>query len=120
MTESAIKQFGKQMKDGEFENYCRRLKLSDAGIAYVRGVVNSAPARRVRSGGGNVTVRYPSLKNGFVVQAESRTVELPFIYTLEHDDSVLGYFDQPTTVTLSDVARSGRRTGTRHTPDFLV
>jgi putative transposase len=107
------------MKEPQFEDYCQRLKLPEPGIAYLRGVVNSDPARRVHSAGGNATVRYPSRKNGFVVQAESRTVELPFIYTQEYDDGVLGYFDQPTPITLSYVAKSGRRTGALHTPDFL-
>src|SRR6266516_3805798 len=110
----------KRMKEIKFDEYCRRLQLSEAGVAYLRGVVNSDPARSVRSGGGNVTVRYPSRKNGFVVQAESRTVELPFIYTQEYDDAVARYFDQPTPITLSYVAKSGRRTGTLHTPDYLV
>jgi putative transposase len=108
------------MKQIEFDKYCLRLQLPEGGVAYLRGVMSSDPARRVRSGGGNVTVRYPSLKNGFVVQAESRTVELPYIYTLEYEDCVLRYYDQPAPMTLSYLAKSGRRTGTRHTPDFCV
>jgi putative transposase len=108
------------MKTTEIESYCRQLRLPETGIAYLRGVVNSDPARRVRSEGGNVPVRYPSRKNGFVVQAESRTVELAFVYTQEYDDSVIKYFDQPTSITLSYYAKSGRRTGALHTPDFLV
>lgn len=108
------------MNNIDQENYCEVLQLPPAGAAYLLRVVTGEPARRVRGGGGNVTVRYPSRKNGFVVQAESKTVELPFVLKMEYDDAVLRYFDQPESISLSYIAKSGRKTGCLHTPDFFV
>lgn len=58
--------------------HCKTLGLSERGIAYVREVVVSPPARKVQSGRGNVTVRFASRKMGMTIQCESHTVELVF------------------------------------------
>jgi putative transposase len=42
------------------------------------------------------------------------------IYTMEHDPTVLEYYDQPTTVPLRYRSKSGRQLTVAHTPDFLV
>jgi hypothetical protein len=38
---------------------------------------------------------YPSKKMGVTIQFESQSVELGAIYLMEHDESVLEYYDQP-------------------------
>jgi hypothetical protein len=56
---------------------------------------------------------------GVTIQFESHRVELAFIYQLEHDSSVLEYYDQPPSIPLAYDASNGRRLSVLHTPDFL-
>lgn len=104
-------------------------KLADAyrsagttaeGIDYIASVRESQPARRV---GGTrflaVTSRFPSKKMGRTIQAESRTGELPFAQSLELDDDVVEYYDQPATVQVTRF-RGGRKHLSPYTADFLV
>ena len=58
----------------------QRLGLSDQARAVTDDVRSSDPARRVRSGRGNVSGRYPSKKMGVTIQFESHRVELAAIY----------------------------------------
>jgi len=67
-----------------------------------------------------VSGRYPSVKMGVSIQFESQHVELWGIYTMERDDDMLEFYDQPTRIQLHYHARSGRKTSPWHTPDFLV
>lgn len=55
----------------------------------------SPPVRRVAGGRGNIHSRYPSRKMGMTIQFKSHT-ELGAIYIMEHDPSVLEFYDQPT------------------------
>jgi hypothetical protein len=57
---------------------------------------------------------------GVTIQFESHRVELAFIYQLEHDSSVLEYYDQPPSIPLAYDASNGRRLSVLHTPDFFV
>ena len=54
------------------------------------------------------------------IQFESHRVELPFVYELEHDVTVLEYYDQPLSIPLSYAAANGRALGVLHTPDYFV
>jgi len=89
-----------------------------------RSVINrirtSGPSRRVGGGSSNVCGRYPSKKMGVTVQFESHRVELAGIYEMEHDPSVLEYFDQPPPIKLTYESPTGRSMGVWHTPDFFV
>ena len=67
----------------------QRLSLSDQAVAVIDDVRSSDPARRVRSGRGNVSGRYPSKKMGVTIQFESHRVELAAIYEMERDVHVL-------------------------------
>lgn len=97
-----------------------QLNIPESGRQLVRRIRTSDPARRVGGGRSNVCVRYPSRKMGFVVQAESHTVELALVYELEHDPEILEYYDQPEHLTLRYSGKNGRNLGVSHTPDFLV
>ena len=97
-----------------------QLNIPESGRQLVRRIRTSDPARRVGGGRSNVCVRYPSRKMGFVVQAESHTVELALVYELEHDPEILEYYDQPEHLTLRYSGKNGRNLGISHTPDFLV
>ena len=56
---------------------------------------------------------------GQTMQAESHTVELPFVYAAERDSDVLEYWDQPGRIRLVYRSKAGRRVVTGHTPDYF-
>jgi transposase InsO family protein len=57
---------------------------------------------------------------GVTIQFESHRVELPAIFELEHDSSVLEYYDQVPVIKLDYCSADGKRLGVLHTPDFFV
>ena len=98
----------------------QRLSLSDEARSVIDHVRSSDPARRVRSGRGNVSGRYPSKKMGMTIQFESHRVELAAIYEMENDTHVLEYFDQPPSIKLLYSSADGKNMGVLHTPDYFV
>ena len=104
----------------EFCSLIDKLDLTPLGREYAKRVVMSPPSRAVRSSGSNVVCRYPSQKMGFSIQAESHRCELAFVYTLEHDPNVIGYWDQPESIKISYQSASGRPTSPMITIDYLV
>jgi len=74
----------------------------------------------VGGGRSNVSGRYPSRKMGVTIQFESHRVELAGVYEMEHDATVLEYFDQPPAIKLDYESVAGKRMGVLHTPDFFV
>jgi putative transposase len=103
----------------------QRLGLSSQAQAVLGQIRSSPPSRRVGSGGKNVPVRYPSRKMGLVIQAESRTVEFAGAYEMEHDPTILEFWDQPSPpITLHyPIKQKNGRTrviGVLHTPDYFV
>lgn len=99
--------------------WARRLGLSDDAWKTVAAIRAAPPSRRVRSGAGNVPCRYPSLKMGQTIQAESHTVELPFVHAAERDRAILEYWDQPGKIRLTYLSKTGRRVVVGHTPDYF-
>lgn len=77
--------------------FCSDRGVTEDGLAIVREIITSPPARRVntRSMSANYTSRFPSRKMGFTIQAESRSLELASVYLKEFDPAVKGYWDQP-------------------------
>jgi putative transposase len=109
----------------ELTALCQRLALSEQAQKTLALIRSPRPARRVGSGGKNVPVRYPSRKMGVIIQAESRTVELAGVYLMEHDATILEFWDQPNppiTLHYPVKLKNGRmrNTGVLHTPDFFV
>ena len=94
--------------------------LPDQARAVIDQVRSSSPARRVRSGRGNVSGSYPSRKMGATIQFESHRVELAAVYEMEHDPGVLEFFDQPPSIKLLYESANRKRMGVLHTPDFFV
>ncbi|WDQ32191.1 TnsA endonuclease N-terminal domain-containing protein [Paenibacillus marchantiae] len=89
----------------------------------INEIRSSQPSRLVRSSIKNVSGRYPSIKMNFTVQYESHTLELPYIHTLEHSNSVLEFYDQPNSIKLdymSTVNEKHKRKSFYYTPDFFV
>lgn len=106
--------------EADFRAWCRRLGLSTKCCEMVADVRSRPPTRRVGGGRSNVSGRYPSRKMGVTIQFESRRVELPAVYELEHDPNVLEYYDQPPSIPLTYDSSAGRRLSVLHTPDFFV
>lgn len=106
--------------DGQLAQLCVDLGLSKEAQTIIAQVRASPPSRRVRGGGGNVHVRYPSQKMGVTIQAESHHNELAGVYEHEHDPETLEYYDQPPPIKLVYSAKSGRQIGVWHTPDYFV
>jgi len=55
-------------------------------------------------------------EDGVTIQFESHRVELPAIFELEYDDSVLEYYDQAPSIKLDYRSVDGKRLGVLHTP----
>ncbi len=109
-----------KLTDEEFRAWCQRNKIEPETAAYIQRIRSSDPERKVRGRASNVSGRYPSQKMGFSIQFESQHVELWGCYTMERDEDVLEFYDQPTRIELHYHSRSGRKTSPWHTPDFLV
>lgn len=108
------------LNESEFLLWCQRLELAGKAQAAVAGARSRHPTRRVGGGRENVHGRFPSRKMGMTIQFESHRVELPFVYELEHDPTVLEYYDQPPSILLSYPAANGRGLSVLHTPDYFV
>lgn len=108
------------LSDGELRELCQHLGLSKEARAVIDEVRSSPPTRRVRSGAGNVTVRYPSRKMGSTIQAESHRNEFAAVMEFECDPNVLEYYDQPPSIKLCYPAKQGRQLGVIHTADYFT
>ncbi|HEX4951478.1 MAG TPA: Mu transposase C-terminal domain-containing protein [Blastocatellia bacterium] len=101
-------------------DWIQQLKLPPATVKLITQIRTAAPARRVQSRRGNVSGAYPSRKMGVTLQFESHRQELAAIYELEHDASVLEFYDQPPAIKLNYLSGTERSVGVFHTPDFFV
>ncbi len=105
---------------GGYQAWIDASGLTPEAGALIARIRAAPPSRRVRSGSGNVPCRYPSAKMGRTIQAESHTVELPFVHAAERDQAVLEYWDQPGPIRLRYPSKHGRTVTIAHTPDFFV
>ena len=108
------------LTDEAFRAWCQHNQIAPETTTYIQRIRSSQPVRKVRRGVSKVTGRYPSVQMGGSIPCESQHVERWGIDTMERDDDVLEYFDQPTRIQLHYHARSGRKTSPWHTPDFFV
>jgi len=108
------------LNEADFLAWCKRLELTEKAQAVIVEARSQNPTRRVGGGRNNVSGRYPSRKMGATIQFESHRVELPFVYELERDVTVLEYYDQPPSIPLSYQAANGRSLLATHTPDYFV
>ena len=109
------------MDDIALLDFARGYGVTETGINFIEEVLNSDPTRRVKasSRGKNRAVRYPSMKMGVVIQAESFSLEFSGIQLKEFDADVFRYYDQPPSLDL--VYKSGKMNVRRaSTLDFFV
>src|SRR3982751_6433925 len=99
-----------RLTDEEFRVWSQSNKIEPQTEAYLQRIRASSPERKVRSRASNVSGRFPSTKMGCAIQFESQHVELWGIYTMEHDDDVLEFYDQPARIQLHYHECSGRKT----------
>jgi putative transposase len=104
---------------GFSDDWYDKNKISEATKKTIEHIRTSPPSRRVQGGYSNVSGSYPSRKMGLSIQFESHSLELAYIYELEHDDDVLEYYDQPPAFKLA-FENNGRNIGFMYTPDFFV
>ena len=97
------------LDQSQLKAWAQKLNLSEQAERVIEQIRSSAPARRVQNRRGNVSGRYPSRKMGVTIQFESHRNELAAIYELEHDVSVLEFYDQPPPIKLNWVTATGRR-----------
>jgi len=108
------------MSETAFSLWCDRLQLSPPTRHLIHQIRSSdRPVRRTQSRVGNWRGFYPSRKVGKTIQFESRTVELPAIYMMEHSNDVLEYYEQPSKLDLC-YHKNGRPVSFLYTPDFFV
>jgi len=103
-----------------FEVWCIQHNLSEQAKTIIQRIRSSPPSRLVRGAAGNVSGRYPSQKMGCTIQFESHRGELAFIYQMEHDPTVLEFYDQPEAIKLVYPGKTGKPVGLFHTPDFFL
>src|SRR5262245_62246657 len=108
------------LTDEAFRAWCRHNQIAPETATYMQRIRSSPPIRKVRSSVSNVTGRYPSVKMWASIQFENRHVELWGMYTMERDDDVLEYFDQPTRMQRQYHARYARKTSPWPNPDCIV
>src|SRR2546429_3223481 len=96
----------------EFGQWCRELQLSPSTCDLIASIRTAPPARRVTSRANNVSGAYPSRKMGVTIQFESQSPELWAIVMMDRDESVLEFFDQPTTFKLRYLDKSGKKVQT--------
>jgi transposase InsO family protein len=108
------------LNKSELSAWYERLHISSLARSVIEQVRSSPPARQVGGGSRNVSGRYPSRKMGFTIQFESHRVELAGIFEMEHDHSVLEFYDQPPSIRLDCLSAAGRHLTVMHTPDFFL
>lgn len=91
--------------------------LPPEGVDYVRSVRANA-TKIVRATPSISSVRYPSKKNGYVIQCASRTVEFPSAIQLEFDQYVKEYGEQPPKLKIRYLSKTGRFVCHHTTPDM--
>ena len=105
----------------DIDSYCVRLKVSPETKAILSNIITTPPTRNPQSGSGNMIAFYPSRKMGWVVKAESKKLEFAYIYMLEFNPRILGYFDQPYVLKIYIKSADGKtKTIYLYHPDYLV
>lgn len=108
----------------DFRLFAELKKLPEETIKIIENVRQSPPSRAVRSGKGNVSGKYPSVKMGVSIQFESHTLELANICLKEHDSNVLEFYDQPPKFPIQYLIKDKngkvRNSGGMYTPDLFV
>ena len=114
------------LSESAFEVYAFGLKMARKTVEFLQSIRCGAggkpapPVRRVGSHRGNLNVRYPSRKMGFVVECESGRAEYYAALHFEHSLDFLEYYSQPATLTLHYTSGKGRAVTVRHVPDYLA
>lgn len=109
------------LREEDFDQWCNQRNLANSTRQLITHIRQAPPSRRVQGNYGNVCGNYCSEKMGKTIQFESHRGELAHIVdNLEHEKTVLEFYDQPPKIELSYLSKSGRKVRTGHTPDFFV
>lgn len=112
------------LTDEQIEALMDAAGIPNEGREIIRKSRSSEPDRRVASSriAGNVSGTFPSRKMGRTIQFESHSIERHAIVAkYENDPDCLEYWDQPFLIeSLVYEGKNGRKSRSKHTPDFLV
>ena len=108
------------MTADQMEGYFAKFDLPEPTRAFIRRAVTSPPVRGVAGGGGNVTGRFISRKNGTSVDFESLHGEAALYAFLEACSWCLAYYAQAVDLPISFVKPDGKKVFTTARPDALV
>jgi putative transposase len=75
--------------NNQISQLCQHLSLSENALTFIRSIRSSELSLRARTARGNFSGCYPSHKMTSSIQFESRRIELPSIYQIEHDDNAV-------------------------------
>jgi transposase InsO family protein len=99
---------GRPLSDTDIDLYCKKHRLSEPARTIIERARSGNPLERPPGGSGKHRYTYPSRKMGHSVEVTS--VEYPVLHTLEHDPSVLEFWDRATEVKHSYFAQN-KKTG---------
>ncbi|MGH8050547.1 MAG: hypothetical protein ACREPB_07815 [Arenimonas sp.] len=114
------------LNDKEFNTYIQEQEVSASATSYIDTTRKSNPAKAAGDGALlNMSCRLASRKMGHIVQAASRTVELPYAIHCELHPTVFEFWDQPRPIRLIRVRLSKKtnkdiRHVASYTGDYLT
>lgn len=109
------------MGDLGLQAYFDRLGIPESGRHLVEKARKNAPVRKPQSRLNNVNTYFPSRKMGRMIATESRTGEYRAALTLEYDQNVLEFYEQPCYLDLHLIGPDGKaHSRIQYPPDFLV
>ena len=109
------------MAEGNLLFWFKRAGLQQNAQGIIKNIRTSPPSRLVGSGyrQSNASGTFPSQKMGLKLQFESRTLEWPYLYLIEHDEDILEMYDQPPSIKIAYEVK-GTTITHLYTPDFFV
>jgi hypothetical protein len=106
--------------DEQLEHYFQNRELAESARKLIRHLRSTDPERRTDSTAVNCSARFPSLKMGRSVQAESRHGELSTVWIWEYDDETYEFWDQVPQIKFSTIKSNGQPGGHLATVDYFV
>lgn len=108
------------LTEAEFNRWCNERGFHDKTVQHIQHIRKAPPARRVRSGRGNVPCWYPSRKMRVTLQAESHKNELVRVVEWDNNETTYETYDQPLPFVLRYKRADGRTISFPYTADFFL
>jgi putative transposase len=109
-----------KLKIDDIHAYCIEHQQTALASQYIEDSFKGISRNTGQTGHKSVPVERQSPKLGVTFNAESRTVEFSYAVYLDHDDSVIAYYEQPPPVECKRTIKNGVVRRQEYTPDVLV